>query len=54
MASFVAGLNILPSTIFTPGRISMPMGAIPRTCTFENVFPSARGTLMSVRSSGDT
>ena len=54
MASFVAGLNIRPSTIFTPGRISMPMGAMPRTCTFENVFPSARGMLISVSSSGET
>ena len=32
----------------------MPIGAMPRTWTFENVFPSARGTLMSVRSSGET
>ena len=54
IASFVAGLNIRPSTIFTPGRISMPIGAMPRIWTFEKVFPSARGTLMSVSSSGET
>ena len=54
MASFVPALNIRPSTILTPGRISMPIGAMPRTCTFENVFPSSRGTLIRVMSSGET
>ena len=54
MASLVAGLNMRPSTIRTPGRISTPIGAIPRTWTFEFVLPSKRGTLMSVSSSGET
>ncbi len=54
MASLVAGLNIRPSTIVTAGRISTPIGAMPRTWTLENDLPSERGTLMSVSSSGET
>ncbi len=54
IASFVPRLNIRPSMTLTPGRISIPIGEMPRTCTLENVFPSERGTLMSVISSADT
>ena len=32
----------------------MPIGAMPRTWTFEKVLPSSRGTLISVISSGET
>ncbi len=54
IASLVAGVNIRPSTILAAGRISTPIGAMPRTWTFEKDLPSERGTLMSVKSSGDT
>ena len=42
-----------PSITLTCGRASIPIGDIPRTCTFEKVLPSDRATLINVMSSAD-